>query len=173
MALEEIFGKGSVGGFVWPYNEQQNQKLIEGLRAAGYYGMRKTGATLDKTGFALPADRMRWSYNANHKELLSVSALYEAIPDDGTLKFFCFGVHSVDFENSGNWHELAAFAERFGNRPDTYYYATVGEIFAYEDAVNALEIGAERIVNPSSLTVYLEIDGNRLTVAPNSSLSLG
>ena len=172
-ALEEVFGEGNIGGFVWPYGEQQNKALIDGLWQAGYYGMRKTGATLDKTGFALPENRMSWSYNANHKELLSVAALYEAIPDDGTLKFFCFGVHSIDFENAGNWHELEAFAKQFGNRPDTYYYATVGEIFAYEDAVRALQIGAERIYNPSELTVYLEIDGNRLTVPPKSSIALG
>ncbi len=172
-ALEEVFGKGSIGGFVWPYNEQNNAALCDGLRKAGYYGLRKTGATLDTTAFSLPGDRMRWSYNANHKELLSVAALYENIPDDGELKFFCFGVHSVDFENEGNWHELEEFAERFGNRPDTYYYATVGEIFAYEDAVRALEISAERIFNPSSLDVYLEVDGKPLKVPAETRIALG
>lgn len=170
--LEEVFGKGSIGGFVWPYNEQQNKEVVEGLKAAGYYGLRKTGATYDTTAFAIPRDRMRWSYNANHKELLSVAALYEAIPDDGTLKFFCFGVHSVDFENAGNWNDLEEFAKRFGNRPNEYYYATVGEIFAYEDAVNALEITETSVYNPSCLTVYLEADGKKISVAPKSSVSL-
>jgi len=172
-ALEEVFGEGAIGGFVWPFGEQKNQAVLEGLMQAGYYGLRKTGSTRDTTAFALPEDRMHWSYNANHQELLSVAALYEAIPDDGTLKFFCFGVHSVDFEHAENWHELSAFAERFGNRPDTYYYATVGEIFAYEDAVRALEVGAERIYNPSALTVYIEIDGKQLTVPPKSRIALG
>ncbi len=172
-ALEEVFGEGSIGGFVWPFGEQRNAKVLEALTHAGYYGLRKTGSTKDSTGFALPADRMHWSYNANHKELLAVAELYEAIPDDGELKFFCFGVHSVDFEREGNWDELEAFAARFGNRPDTYYYASVGEIFAYEDAVPALEIAAERIYNPSDLAIYLAVDGKPLTVPAKTGIALG
>ncbi len=172
-ALEEVFGEGSIGGFVWPYGEQRNAKVLEALTHAGYYGLRKTGSTKDSTGFALPADRMHWSYNANHKELLRVAELYEAIPDDGELKFFCFGVHSIDFEREGNWDELEAFAERFGNRPDTYYYASVGEIFAYEDAVRALEIAAEHIYNPSDLAVFLTVDGRPLSIPPKTRIPLG
>ncbi len=172
-ALEEVFGEGSIGGFVWPYGEQNNAELFRALTEAGYYGLRKTGCTRDADAFAVPRDRMRWSYNANHLELLDVAALYEALPEDGELKLFCFGVHSVDFERSQNWCDLEAFAERFGDRPDTYYYATVGEIFAYADAAAALDIAADEIRNSTDLPIYLTVDGENLVVAPHSAIALG
>jgi hypothetical protein len=173
VALEEVFGEGSVGGFVWPYGEQKNAELIRRLSEAGYYGLRKTGETRDKDNFASPRDRMHWSYNANHQSLLEVAAMYESAASTDELQFFCFGVHSVDFENAGNWDELMEFARRYGNRPDTYYYASVGEIFAYEDAVKALTVTAEKIENPSSVDVYLLVDGAPLCVPAASSIALG
>ena len=168
--LEAIFGKGNVESFVWPYCEQNNKVLLDYLKNAGYYGMRKTGSTHDRTGFALPADRMSWSYNANHRELLRIMDLYEAYPDDGELKFFAFGVHSVDWDRDGNWNELEEFAEKYGSRPGDYWYATVREIFEYEDAVKALVITENSVFNPTSVTVYAKINGENTTIAPNTTV---
>lgn len=171
-ALEEIFGEGSVRGFVWPYHEQYNAALTKRLVEAGYYGLRSTGETRDKDSFALPRDRVCWSYNADHKSLLEVAALYEKATEDDGLKFFCFGVHSIDFERAGTWHKLKEFAEKYGGRPDTYYYATVGEIFAYEDAVNALIVLEKELQNPSSIDVYVTANGVPLSVPALSTVSL-
>jgi len=170
--LEEIFGKGNVESFVWPYGEQNNKKVIEHLENAGYYGIRKTGSTQDKTAFSLPSNRMKWSYNANHKELLQVMELYDSYPDDGELKFFAFGVHSVDWERDGNWNELEEFAEKYGNRPEDYWYATVRDIFEYEDAVKQLQITDTEVHNPTSITLYVKIDNSRIVLRPNSSCTL-
>lgn len=167
LELEKVFGIGNVESFVWPFGEQTNPKVFEALRKADYTDIRKTGSTLDTTGFALPADRMAWSYNANHLELLAAMEIYEAWPDDGQLKFFAFGVHSVDWERSGNWNELEEFAHRYGNRPEDYWYAGVREIFAYEDAVAQLEITEESITNPTDVTLYLKIDGKRILLPPD------
>ena len=170
--LEAVFGKGNVDSYVWPYCEQNNKAVLEHIKGAGYYAVRKTGSTRDKTGFAMPADRMAWSYNANHQELLEVMAKYEQYPDDGELKFFAFGVHSVDWERSGNWNELGEFAERYGNRPEDYWYATVRDIFEYEDAVKALKITETEIFNPSDITLYVKVDGKRIILRPRSGYSI-
>ena len=167
--LEAIFGKGNVESFVWPYCEQNNKAVIEHLENAGYYGMRKTGSTTDKTGFAMPANRMKWSYNANHRELLAVMEKYESYPDDGELKFFAFGVHSVDWDRDGNWNELEEFAAKYGSRPEDYWYATVRDIFEYEDAVKQLQITETEIFNPTDKTLYIKADGERIVLSPNSS----
>lgn len=171
-ALEEIFGKGSVRGFVWPYHEQYNSALRESLLKTGYYGLRSTGATRDKNNFAIPGDRARWCYNADQATLLEVAALYEKATEGDELKLFCFGVHSVDFERAGTWHELKEFAEKFGDRPDTYYYATVGEVFDYEDAVKALVIKEDSIYNPSEIDVYVLADGAPITIAAGSTVKI-
>jgi len=169
--LEDVFGKGSVKSFVWPYREQTNSVLFEALTKDGYNSIRKTGALGDSTNFDLPEDRMRWSYNATNKTLLEIMEKYEAYEDDGRLKFFAFGVHSRDFEVSENWCDLEKFAEKYGNRPSDYYYATVSDIFEYEDAVKALVIGDD-IVNNSDREIFLSLDGERVTVKPHSSVSL-
>ena len=142
------------------------------MNKAGYYGIRKTGSTRDKTGFSLPADRTAWSYNANHLELLDVMEKYEQYPDDGELKFFAFGVHSIDWERSGNWNELEEFAQKYGNRPEDYWYATVRDIFCYQDAVNELKITEEEIYNPTDITLYIKVDGQRVVLRPRSGYIL-
>ena len=167
--LEAVFGKGSVTGFVWPYGKQNNKNVYETLCNMGFYGLRITGNARDKDGFAIPKDRNNWTYNANNVALLEVANLYEAYPDDGELKFFSFGVHSVDFERSGNWNELVEFAEKFGDRPNEYWYCTIKEAFDYEDAVKALVFSDNSVTNTSGIDVFIAVDGNKATVKANST----
>ncbi len=157
--LEEVFGKGNVKSYVWPYFEQKDASILEEIEARGYRSARKTGEVKDSTSYALPADRMRWSYNAAHLSILTEGKKYDEYPDDGELKFFAFGVHSHDFENSDNWGDLEAFCELYGNRREDFYYASVDDIFDYQDAVNALVITESSVTNPSNIPVYLKLDG--------------
>ena len=170
--LEEIFGEGSIKSFVWPCEEQSHNKeileYVKGLKE--YYGVRKTGEVLDSTCFDMPYDRYAWSYNAAATSLLSLMEKYEAYPDDGKLKFFAFGVHSGDFETAGKWDDLTAFAKTYGNRPEEYYYASVGDIFAYEDAVNSLVITNDSLENPTDIDLYLKIDGERIVLRAKSRI---
>ena len=69
--IKEIFGNEYGDAFVWPFGEQKNGKLKASL-AARYGSLRKTGCLLDSTGFALPADRSAWTYNAHHGNILNV-----------------------------------------------------------------------------------------------------
>ena len=172
--LEEIFGAGSINSFVWPCSEQShNKEILEYVRGLDeYYAVRKTGEVLDSTDFDMPADRRAWSYNATCKTLLSLMEKYEAHPDDGRLKFFSFGVHSGDFETFSKWDDLRAFAAKYGNRPEDYYYASVGDIFAYEDAVSSVVIGEHEITNPSHITVYIKVDGARMLLPPCSAVRI-
>ena len=170
--LERIFGSEIANGFVWPYCEQDNRAVKEFLHSSGFKSIRKTGDVLDTTDFALPADRMAWSYNCHNTNLLEVMEKYELSPDNGTLRFFAFGVHSWDFERDGDWGTLEAFAKKYGNRPNDYWYATVEEIFAYADAIDGLILTDGTLENPTDLTLYVELDGNRLTLPPKSTTKI-
>ena len=163
--LEEIFGEGSIVAYVWPYCEQDSDAVKEHLRAAGYASVRRTGSV----GFDLPTDRMSWSYNAIHTDLVSRAAEFEAIEDDGKLRFFCFGVHPHDFEYGNCWENLVEFAEKYGNRPGDFWYATVRDIFEYEDAVNAAAVTECGITNNSDKIVYAIVNGEKITVAPGET----
>ena len=169
--LEEVFGKGSVRGFAWPHG-RGSAAAREHLIAEGYQNIRRTGDLRDTTGFAMPEDRFSWSYNASHSNLLEVAELYEKYPDDGNLKFFSIGVHSIDYENAGRWGDLLAFAEKYGNRQNDFYYASVGDILAYEDAVKALVVTDTEIINPSDIPVYITLDGDPIIITANTEVKI-
>lgn len=166
--LFEAFGPSAVKDFVWPHGEQKDPILHEMLKKR-YRSIRKTGSILDSTGFSLPQDLHAWSYNAVHNNLLDTAALYENYSDDGELKFFSFGVHSVDYETNECFEDLRLFAERMGDRPDVYYYASVGEIFDYADAVRLLIISEQGIENPTEIEIYLKVDKDCIVLAPHTT----
>jgi peptidoglycan/xylan/chitin deacetylase (PgdA/CDA1 family) len=170
--LEDVFGKGTVKDFVWPFGDQRNPALTERLIGYGFRSIRATGDLGDTTGFALPANRMRWSYNAHNRTLLENAAKYEAYPDDGELKFFAFGVHSIDFERDGSWDDLKEFCAKYGNRPEDYWYASVGDILDYEDAVKALTVTDTEIRNDSDVDLYIKIDGERQRLWAHSAIQI-
>ena len=163
--IEALFGEGSVVGFAYPHGkltETVKQYLID----AGYLYARKTGTLKNSTGFALPDDRFEWTYNADVSCLLDVMAQYDALSDDGNLKFFAFGVHAADFD--GKWNVLEEFAKLYGNRPDDFWYASNRDIFEYEDAIKALEISEEKIVNNSDITVFITVNDEKVIIPANS-----
>ena len=167
--LERIFKGREVKDFVWPYGNQDNAAAHEFIRRT-HRSSRKTGCRCDTDGFNIPADKYSWSYNADHLNLLEVMEKYEAYPDDGQLKFFAFGVHSIDYETAGCWDTLRAFAEKYGNRPDTYWYTTVGAVFDYDEAVSMLEKSEDRLLNRSGLDIYLAIDGVHTVIGPGEEV---
>lgn len=170
--LELVFGEGKIRGYVWPCGQQRNDRVVKMIQNHGFQAVRKTGCVEDSTGFSLPADRMAWSYNADYRNLTEVGEKYESYPDDGNLKFFCFGVHSHDFENAGKWDVLIDFCNRYGNRPDDFWYASVGDILDYEDAIKAVEITDSRIINHSDIDLHITVDGSRKILPANSDIEI-
>ncbi len=169
--LENVFGNGSIRDFVWPNGEQDNPEILRWLETR-FRSLRRTGNTKDSTGFALPEDRMHWRCNANYTCLSEVVEQYDRFPDDGTLKFFCFGVHAHDFENNHCWNLLEELCNRLGNRPQDFWYATVGEIFDYEDAVHAVETTDSAVRNVSATELYLSVNGHRAVLPAGAEIHL-
>ena len=167
--IESVFGEGSVVGYAYPHG-QLNEYVKQYLKDSGYLYARKTGRIGGKGGYDLPEDRFSWSYNADHTNLLSEMAAYAAYGDDGELKFFSFGVHSSDYKNY--WDMLVEFAETYGARSEDFYYATNLEIFEYEDAIKALDINEERIVNNSSVMVYITVNNVKVKIPAGATLML-
>ncbi len=170
--LEDIFGKDTVTGYAWPFCLQQNAAVTEHIKDSGYYSIRKTGEVLDKTGFALPTDRMAWSFNVMYRSLLKYAEIYDKYPDDGQLKFFCLGGHSHDFQNNNCWDILEIFARDYGNRSSEFWYASVRDIFEYEDAIKSLKITETSIENPTKITLYVKIDGEETVIPPKSTINI-
>ena len=166
--IEEIFGKGSVRGFVWPYGRQNDEKLFESLKNAGYASIRKAYST----SYSIPDDKMDWGVNADSTNFETKILEFEALEDDGALKYFCLGLHSVDFERNNKWNELRDFALKYGNRPNDFWYASVGDIFEYDEAINSIKIEDGRIVNDSDKKLYVSVDGKKYILSPKSKTAI-
>lgn len=82
----------------------------------------------------------------------------------------------VDEDGNTKIFALQRFLVNFGNnrrlRQEKYFYGTIGVIFDYEDAIKALVITDTEIINRSALTLYLKVDGERITVAPRATYQL-
>ena len=57
---EEIFGKGSVDAYAWPYTIQESEELDAYIKSFGYYSVRASGPIRDKEGFNIPQNRFPW-----------------------------------------------------------------------------------------------------------------
>jgi adenosylcobinamide amidohydrolase len=97
---------------------------------------------------------------------------FEALPDDGELKFFCFGVHSIDYEKADKWGDLLEFAKTYGARPEDYFYATIADIYDYAKATKSVEITDTGIKNPTKIDLYIKIDGRRHILKAGRSIRL-
>ena len=166
--LESVFGRGSISGFVWPFHPPKNEKVLRYAINADYESVRAVyhlgeGAARH---FALPEDWKAWVYTAADTTLTAYSQEYAACPDDGTLKFFAVGVHSIDFEHSGSWDALDAFCRDFGHREDMYWYASNHEICQYAQAMQSLRAENGIPINESGVTLYLSVDGEKVTLPP-------
>ena len=162
--IEEIFGKGSVRGFVWPYGRQKNEELFEELKKAGYASIRRAYSD----SFSVPEDKMDWGVNADSTNFETKILEFDDLSDDGELKYFCFGLHSVDFERSNKWNELREFASKYGNRPSDFWYSGVEDIFEYDRAMRSLEITEEKIYNPSDKELYISVNDKKYVLKPKS-----
>ena len=165
--IEEIFGEGSVKGFVWPFCRQEDIEVMAHL-ARNYTSVRRTG-TAD---FDIPENLYDWCYNATHLNVLDRAAAFEALPDDGKLKFFALGVHPIDFERAGNWCDLEEFAEKYGNRPEDYWYSTPTEIFEYAFAADSVAVTDGAVYNPSDKTVYIKINEEKRILTPGERINI-
>lgn len=169
--LEAVFGEGSVRGFVWPYAEQDSDKVKDYLfNHSGYDSVRIAGGGLGVCDFRMPDNRMKWDYHSIHNRLDTVGDAFEKLEPD-YLAFFAIGVHSVDYENAGKWDSLAETAKRFSDRTK-YYTAGVSDLFAYEDAVKGVVITETEISNPSAIDLYITVDGEKTVLPAGGKIAL-
>lgn len=164
--IESLFDKGCVVGFAYPHGKT-NESIKSYFENAGYLYARGSYGRADNITFSMPKDRFNWSNNAIYSNLNEVMADFEALRDDGNLKFFSFGIHASDFE--GRWEILQKFADTYGNRPKEFYYASVRDIFEYEDAVKALKVCGNKIINNSKIDLFVTINGIKTVISANSN----
>ena len=168
LLLETLFDR-PVRGLAYPCS-RFSEDVKQLLRLQGICYARGGDST---HSFTLPEDDMAWMCTCRHRDpdlmMLADKFLEEKIRYDGPLLFFMMG-HTYEFEQEGNWDVMECFLKKMGGRPDIWY-ATCQEIQDVKLAYRRLYFTADgkKAYNPSSLDVWLQVDGQSCVV-PNGGM---
>lgn len=157
--LERLTG-GVVRGHAYP-NRSYNEDIKQLFRLLGIaYGRVGDGVA----DYKLPEDPWEWHPTCHHNdpELMEKAEFFAHFTKKQYLKLMYVWGHSYEFDKDDNWQVIEKFCEYMGGREDIWY-ATNIEIIDYMEAAGRLKYTAdnEGVYNPSAVSVWLEIDGNR------------
>ena len=185
MDLEKRFDR-IVRGMAYPdsgirvlSNGASYEGIRQYLKELGIAYARTLGA--DNDTFALPTDWYAWMPTAHHNN----PRLFELVDQFLTIDyakiysanryprlFYLWG-HSYEFDGKDNWDVIERFCERMGGRDDIWY-ATNIEICDYARAFESLVWSADEhlVYNPTLLTLWMDLDGRTVSIAPGETLRL-
>jgi hypothetical protein len=122
----------------------------------------------------VPADVHVWDPTCHHNhDLLALGERFLKEESSEQVLMVVWG-HSADFDRDDNWGLMEDFCRLVGGKADTWY-ATAWEIADYIVATRRLRfsVARDRIYNPSSLPVWLEVDSRPVMIAPGTTLQVG
>lgn len=165
--LEKVAGY-PVRGFAYPYGAYDERVK----RMLAKYGITyaRTTESVGTTRLVPAYDPLEFNPQAHHNaDLLALGEKYRNYRGWGGVLTMCaIWGHSYEFERQGNWDLIETFCREMANRPDIWY-ATNGEIFDYLDACRQVRatLDGSVLFNPTATTIYLYVDGKKVTLPPN------
>lgn len=155
--LEELFAR-NIRGMAYPYG-WYSEELEKVLAMCGVVYSRTVCSTCE---FELPDNWLEWHPTCHHDDerLMDLAEEFVQMKPKETPKMFYVWGHTFEFEGNNNWNVIEEFMKKVSGKADTWY-ATNMEIYQYVKAYENLDISAngKRIVNPSKIPVWAEIDG--------------
>lgn len=136
----------------------------------------------DNDSFMLPEDFHAWMPSAHHNnpqifeyidKFLNLDTSTDAYHARRVPRLLYIWGHSYEFDNCDNWDHMEEICRRLANNADIWY-ATNIEIYDYVQAYKSLRYSANglKIYNPTLITVWLDIHGTLLSVAPGQTIDL-
>jgi peptidoglycan/xylan/chitin deacetylase (PgdA/CDA1 family) len=157
--LENQFDR-LVQGMAYPYG-WYNEELMHVLTACGIVYSRTVNSTHQ---FELPQQWLAWHPTCHHDdeklmELTDEFIAMNPVSLERPKLMYVWG-HTFEFDRNDNWNQMDEFMKKISGR-DEIWYATNMEIYEYVRAYERLLVSADgtRIVNPSGIPVWTEIDG--------------
>lgn len=165
-----------VRGMAYAYGAY-NDGIVEMLKALGVVYARTTEPTYS---FEIPSDWLRLKPTCHHRDekfgeladkFFTGSPESETKHREGWL-FYLWG-HAYEFDDDNNWELVESFAKRASEQEDIWF-ATNIEIYEYVQAYKNLifSLDGERVKNPSSIPVWLEIRGKTYKIEGGEEVRL-
>ena len=169
LTLESLTGT-VVRGFSYPYG-CYHPRLAEALTAAGIEYARLA----DSSGkFLAPTNFLRWTPTCRHRQgLLERLKSFLELPGWCCMPIMLVWGHSYEFERDGNWQLLDSFCQTVIAQEDIWF-ATMLELYDYLMALRAIHISADGSIlqNPTTLPLWVEVDGEMLKLDAGSTIHL-
>ena len=167
--LEKMYGR-NVRGMAYPYG-WYSPELMNVLDMCGVAYSRTVNST---HRFELPENWLTWHPTCHHddEKLMELTNQFLSLQVEDQPKLLYVWGHTFEFERNKNWNRMEEFMQKISGNEDIWY-ATNIEIYEYVKAYERLEISADgtRIVNPSRIPVWTEIDGTIYKVEEELILS--
>lgn len=173
--IKENFGVDAIG-MAWPngYGTSRSDYESDLLPAMIDAGIKYARAP-ESNNFNLPEDWYRWSSTCHHNSAPLFAEKFVALENSGDLKCFFNWGHTYEFEqNEGNdskdWTMIENVMKTL--QPDNIWFATNGDIYRYVEATKLVEVTDTTVTNNSDMTVYYNINGTNVELAPGEVYSV-
>ncbi len=157
-----------VRGLSYP-NGSYSREIVELLPKLGIEYSRVVGNTDD---FAMPENFLTWKSTCHHNHnLLENGRRFLELHKTQYLYLMYVWGHSYEFDRDQNWPLMEEFCRMMAGKEDIWY-ATNIQIVDYMKAAANLQytIDADRVYNPSAMTLWIEVD-KRPVELPGGSLT--
>ena len=159
------FFKTPILGGAYPYGTYNEDTLLA-LKDAGLGYYRTTRSTYS---FHIPYNFLLWNPTIHHRDPKLWETLEKFYKDDTELGVFYLWGHSYEFALDDNFELLEKFCKSVASHDDLINM-TNGEIYSYVNAATMVYYRDGAFINPSSLDVYLEANGEKILVKAHSRL---
>ena len=173
--IKEYLGVDAIG-MAWPngYGTSRSDyesDLLPAMKEAGI----KYARAAESGNFNLPEDWYRWNATCHHNNALAFTDQFIALKNEGDLKCFFNWCHTYEFEqnegdDSKDWTMIETVMQKL--QPENIWFATNGDIYRYVEATKLVEITDTTVTNNSDMTVYYNINGTNVELAPGAVYSV-
>ncbi|MGF7400547.1 polysaccharide deacetylase family protein [Thermoanaerobacterium thermosaccharolyticum] len=167
--LEAIVGY-QVHGMAYPFGDYDDE-LLKSLPS---FGIEYSRTTISTKGFRPPNNFLEWHPTCHHnQDLIERWKEFKNLNDKKQMSLFYVWGHSYEFENNSNWHVIEEFC-KMASYDESVWYATNIEIYDYIMALKNLKFSADHSIvsNPSSIPVWIGIDGEAVKIEPGEIIYL-
>ena len=125
----------------------------------------------DTKEFELPTLPLMWNPTCHDHIALDHSERFLALNKTELSLFYVWG-HSWEFRDKKRWDNMVKLCEQVGNQDDIWYVGC-GEFISYLKALEKVEIGETKIVNPTdNPTVWVKFESGFKKLAPGDQLKI-
>lgn len=127
--------------------------------------------------FLLPDNWYEWHSTCRHPDAPAYINNFVDMKNEGELKCFFVNGHTYEFDDAGddeslNWTMIENIIKTLSEQ-ENIHFATMGDIYRYVEATKLVEINDTSVINNSDMTVYYNINGLNISIAPGDVYNIG